>query len=229
MAEEFALGKILLFDKPLYWTSFDLVRKIKGILKNRLNLRKLKVGHAGTLDPLATGLMIVCTGKETKNIEKYQAEFKEYRAVITLGATTPSFDLETNVDKTYPTDHITLAEVERVLNGLRGTGMQKPPDYSARFINGKRAYTLARKGETVDLPMKEIEIRAIGLIRFELPVLEFRVVCSKGTYVRSLARDIGTALGSGAHLTGLVRTSIGNFLLKDAIKIEEFERNLVLL
>jgi tRNA pseudouridine55 synthase len=229
MAEEFALGKILLFDKPLYWTSFDLVRKIKGILKNRLNLKKLKVGHAGTLDPLATGLMIVCTGKETKNIEKYQAEFKEYRAVITLGATTPSLDLETNVDINYPTEHITLADVERVLDGLKGTGMQKPPDYSARFINGKRAYTLARKGETVDLPMKEIEIRLIELIRFELPVIEFRVVCSKGTYVRSLARDIGTALGSGAHLTGLVRTSIGNFLLKDAIKIEEFERNLVLL
>ena len=229
MAEEFALGKILLFDKPLYWTSFDLVRKIKGILKNRLNLKKLKVGHAGTLDPLATGLMIVCTGKETKNIERYQAEFKEYRAVITLGATTPSFDLETNVDLTYPTEHITLADVELALNGLKGKGMQKPPDYSARFVNGKRAYTLARKGETFDLPMKEIEIRSIELIRFEMPVIEFRVVCSKGTYVRSLARDIGTALGSGAHLTGLVRTSIGSFLLKDAIKIEEFERNLVLL
>jgi tRNA pseudouridine55 synthase len=229
MAEEFALGKILLFDKPLYWTSFDLVRKIRGILKNRLGLSKLKVGHAGTLDPLATGLMIVCTGRETKNIEKYQAEFKEYKAVITLGATTPSFDLETNVDVTYPTEHITLADVEQVLYGLRGTGMQQPPDYSARFINGKRAYTLARKGEAVDLPMREIEIRAIELIRFELPVLEFRVVCSKGTYVRSLARDIGTALGSGAHLTGLVRTSIGGFLLKDAIKIEDFERNLVLL
>ncbi len=229
MAEEFALGKILLFDKPLYWTSFDLVNKIKGILKNRLGLKKLKVGHAGTLDPLATGLMIVCTGKETKNIEKYQAEFKEYQAVITLGATTPSFDLETNVDVTYPTEHITRADVENALNRLMGNTMQQPPDFSARFVNGKRAYTLARKGEAVDLPRKEIEIRSIELIRFELPVVEFRVVCSKGTYVRSLARDIGTALGSGAHLTGLVRTSIGNFLLKDAIKIEDFERNLVLL
>jgi tRNA pseudouridine55 synthase len=229
LAEEFALGKILLFDKPLYWTSFDLVRKIKGILRNRLALKNLKVGHAGTLDPLATGLMIVCTGKETKNIEKYQAEFKEYKAVITLGATTPSFDLETNVDLTFPTEHITLADVEAVLNGLRGTTMQKPPDFSARFINGKRAYTLARRGEAFDLPMKEIEILTIELIRFELPILEFRVVCSKGTYVRSLARDIGIALGSGAYLTGLVRTAIGNFSLKDAIKIEEFERNLVLL
>jgi tRNA pseudouridine55 synthase len=229
MAGEFVLGKILLFDKPLYWTSFDLVRKIKGVLRNRLGLKKLKVGHAGTLDPLATGLMIVCTGKETRNIEKYQAEFKEYKAIIMLGATTPSFDLETSIDVTYPTDHITRADVERVLNGFLGTGMQQPPDYSARFVNGKRAYTLARKGETVNLPMKEIEIRFIELIRFELPVVEFRVVCSKGTYVRSLARDIGTLLGSGAHLTGLVRTSIGNFLLKDAIKIEEFERNLVLL
>jgi tRNA pseudouridine55 synthase len=229
LAEQFALGKILLFDKPLYWTSFDLVNKIKGILKNRLGLKKLKVGHAGTLDPLASGLMIVCTGKETRNIDKYQAEFKEYRAVITLGATTPSFDLETNIDRSYPTEHITLPDVERVLNRFLGTGMQQPPDYSARFVNGKRAYTLARKGEIVDLPMKEIEIRSIELIRFELPVIEFRVVCSKGTYVRSLARDIGTLLGSGAHLTGLVRTAIGNFLLKDAIKIEEFERNLVLL
>jgi tRNA pseudouridine55 synthase len=181
------------------------------------------------LDPLATGLMIVCTGKETKNIEKYQAEFKEYKAVIRLGATTPSFDLETNVDITYPTEHITLADAERVLKSLEGISMQKPPDYSARFINGKRAYTLARKGESIELPMKEIEIRTMELIRFELPFIEFRVVCSKGTYVRSLARDIGTALGSGAHLTGLIRTSIGNFSLSDAIKIEEFERNLVLL
>ena len=229
IAGEFALGKILLFDKPLYWTSFDLVRKIRGILKNRLGLKKLKVGHAGTLDPLATGLMIVCTGKETKNIEKYQAEFKEYKAVIELGATTPSFDLETDVDATYPTDHITRADVEHVLNSLKGKGLQQPPDYSARFINGKRAYTLARKGETLDLPMKEIEIRNIQLIRFDLPVLEFVVVCSKGTYVRSLARDIGRALGSGAYLTALVRTAIGKFSLKDAIKIEDFERNLVLL
>jgi tRNA pseudouridine55 synthase len=229
LAEQFALGKILLFDKPLYWTSFDLVNKIKGILKNRLGLKKLKVGHAGTLDPLASGLMIVCTGKETRNIERYQAEFKEYRAIITLGATTPSFDLETDIDRSYPTEHITLPDVEKVLNGFMGTGMQQPPDYSARFVNGKRAYTLARKGEIVDLPMKEIEIRSIELIRFELPVIEFRVVCSKGTYVRSLARDIGTLLGSGAHLTGLVRTAIGSFLLKDALKIEEFERNLVLL
>jgi tRNA pseudouridine55 synthase len=229
LAEEFALGKILLFDKPLYWTSFDLVNKIKGVLKNRLGLKKLKVGHAGTLDPLATGLMIVCTGKETRNIDKYQAEFKEYRAIITLGATTPSFDLETGVDSTYPTEHITLSSVERVLNGLVGKSMQQPPDYSARFVNGKRAYTLARKGETVELPRREIEIRSVELIRFELPVVEFIVICSKGTYVRSLARDIGTSLGSGAYLSGLVRTAIGNFLLRDAIKIEEFERNLVLL
>jgi tRNA pseudouridine55 synthase len=229
LAEQFALGKILLFDKPLYWTSFDLVNKIKGVLKNQLGLKKLKVGHAGTLDPLASGLMIVCTGKETRNIEKYQAEFKEYRAVITLGATTPSFDLETNINQTYPTEHITLPDVERVLNGLVGTGMQQPPDYSARFVNGKRAYTLARKGEVIELPMKEIVIRSIELLRFELPVIEFSVVCSKGTYVRSLARDIGTLLGSGAHLTGLVRTAIGNFKLIDAMKIEEFERNLVLL
>ena len=203
VAEEFARGKILLFDKPLYWTSFDLVRKVRGILRNRLALKKLKVGHAGTLDPLATGLMIVCTGKETKNIEKYQAEFKEYIAVIELGATTPSFDLETDVDATFPSEHISREDAERVLNKLEGVSMQQPPDYSARFVNGKRAYTLARKGESFELSMREIEIRSIELIRFDLPALEFKVVCSKGTYVRSLARDIGNALGSGAHLRDL--------------------------
>jgi tRNA pseudouridine55 synthase len=229
LAEEFSLGKVLLFNKPLYWTSFDLIRKVKGVLKSTLKLKKLKVGHAGTLDPLATGLMIVCTGRETRNIEKYQSQPKEYEAIITLGATTPSFDLETDVDLRYPTEHITKTDVEQVLQQMTGIQMQEPPAFSARFVQGTRAYTLARKGESVDLPSKEIDISLIELIRFDLPVVEIRVICSKGTYVRSLARDIGIRLGSGAHLTGLVRTAIGTYTLKDAIKIEDFERNLVLL
>jgi len=229
MAEEFIRGKTLLLNKPLFWTSFDLVRKVKSVLNNKLNLKKLKVGHAGTLDPLATGLMIICTGKETRNIEQYQSQYKEYVAKITLGATTPSFDLETSIDVSYPTSHITRTEVEKVLCGFIGLHQQKPPDYSARLVNGNRAYTLARRGEVVDLQSREIEIRAIELVRFELPVLEIRVCCSKGTYIRALARDIGIQLSSGAHLTGLVRTAIGGFNLKDAMAIEDFERNLTVL
>jgi tRNA pseudouridine55 synthase len=229
LAQGFLDGKILLFDKPLYWTSFDLVRKIKNILRSRLQLKKIKVGHAGTLDPLASGLMIVCTGKETRNIEKYQAGYKDYKAVITLGATTPSFDLETDIDARFPTGHITLEAVQTALTGLTGVQVQIPPVYSARLVEGKRAYTLARTGQEVDLAGKEVDITKLELVRFELPVIEIFVTCSKGTYIRSLARDIGLALGSGAHLTGLVRTAIGDFSLEQAMKIEEFERNLVLL
>ena len=229
LAEEFSRGKVLLLNKPLYWTSFDLVRKVKSVLKNRLNLKKLKVGHAGTLDPLATGLMIVCTGRETRNIDMYQSQFKEYLARITLGATTPSFDLETGIDATFPTEHITQAATEAVLAGFLGTQMQKPPGYSARFVQGTRAYTLARKGETVDLQAREIEIRSLEIFRFDLPLIEVRIRCSKGTYIRALARDIGSRLGSGGHLSGLVRTAIGSFNLEDAIAIEDFERNLTLL
>jgi tRNA pseudouridine55 synthase len=229
LAEEFTRGKVLLFNKPLYWTSFDLVRKVRNILQNRLKLKKLKVGHAGTLDPLATGVMIICTGKETKNIERYQAQPKDYHARITLGATTPSFDLETDIDATYPTSHITKAKVEEVLKGFLGTQQQKPPEYSALFVNGKRAYAMARKGQAVELQHREIMVYSIELIRYNLPVIEIQVKCSKGTYVRSLARDIGAGLESGAHLTGLVRTAIGDFCIDNALGIEEFERNFILL
>jgi tRNA pseudouridine55 synthase len=229
LCEELSNGKVLLFNKPLYWTSFDLVNKIKGILKYRLNLKKIKVGHAGTLDPLATGLMIICTGKETKNIENYQSKPKEYLAKVQLGATTPSFDLETSIDAHFPVEHINKLLIERTLLDFAGPQMQMPPNFSAKFVNGTRAYKLARKGENVELQPKEITIHSISLISCALPVIEIHVQCSKGTYIRSLARDIGLRLGSGAYLSGLVRTGIGDLLLKNALSIEEFERIFVLL
>jgi len=225
--EELSEGKVLLFNKPMYWTSFDLVNKIKSILKYRLNLKKIKVGHAGTLDPLATGLMIICTGKETRNIENYQSLPKQYDAVVQLGATTPSFDLETDINAHYPVDHIDKLFVEATLKAFVGTQMQIPPDFSARFVNGTRAYKLARKGESITLQPKEITIYEIELISCDIPAIEIRIVCSKGTYIRSLARDIGEKLGSGAYLSGLTRTGTGSLLLKDAMNIEDFERNFV--
>ncbi|MBN2522310.1 MAG: tRNA pseudouridine(55) synthase TruB [Bacteroidales bacterium] len=227
--KEFVEGKVLLFNKPLYWTSFDLVRKVRNIIKFQLNIKKLKVGHAGTLDPLASGLLIICTGKETRNIEIYQADQKEYHAKIFLGATTPSFDLETEIDHYYPTAHITRKTIESALRTLTGRQMQYPPQYSAKFVNGKRAYLFARKGEKIELRIKEVLVHDISLVSFDLPVLEIRVICGKGTYIRSLARDIGALLSSGAHILELIRIRIGKFELKDALNIEEFERNLVLL
>jgi tRNA pseudouridine55 synthase len=226
---EITRGKVILFNKPLYWTSFDLVNKVKIILKHRLNLKKLKIGHAGTLDPMATGLLLICTGKETKNIEMYQSEPKEYLARIMLGATTPSFDLETAIDANYPTSHIHCDMVKKVLKGFLGTQPQVPPDFSARFVNGTRAYKLARQGESVTLQPKEITIHGIALKSFNLPVIEVTIRCSKGTYIRALARDIGSKLDTGAYLCGLTRTAIGHFSLNNAITIEEFERNFVFL
>ncbi|MFO7371062.1 MAG: tRNA pseudouridine(55) synthase TruB [Bacteroidales bacterium] len=229
LADEMLNGKVLLFNKPLYWTSFDLVNKVKAILKHQLQLKKIKVGHAGTLDPLATGLLIVCTGKETRNIDQYQAQPKEYQVKIQLGATTPSYDLETSVDRTFPIDHIDETLVREKLSSFVGTQMQMPPDFSARFVNGTRAYKLARKGETLELQPREITIHDISLISCQIPAVAFSVTCSKGTYIRALARDLGVSLNSGAYLSGLTRTAIGNFLLKDALSIEEFERNFVFL
>lgn len=229
LSEEFSAGKVLLFNKPLYWTSYDLVNKVKYILRHHLQLKKLKIGHAGTLDPLATGLMILCTGKETRNIEKYQDQSKSYHAIVKLGTTTPSFDLETDVDATYPVEHIRCENIGRVLESFTGKQMQVPPRFSARFVNGTRAYKLARKGELPELSPREIIIHDLSLVCCNLPYIEIDVVCSKGTYIRALARDIGIRLDSGAHLTGLVRTAIGEFLLKDALNIEDFERNLVFL
>lgn len=216
-------GKVFYIDKDLNWTSFNVVKKIKVVLLNKYKLRKLKVGHAGTLDPLASGLVIVCAGKETKNIEKYQGLEKEYIAEVRLGATTPSFDLETEIDNTYPIEHISRELVLSVLEEFTGEKEQIPPVFSAKNINGKRAYTYARKGKEVEMRPNIIHIRSIELLDFTMPVIRIRVTCSKGTYIRSLARDIGIALRSGGHLINLRRSRIGNFKVEEALKINEFE------
>ncbi len=210
------------FDKPYEWTSFGLVAKVRYLLCKRLGVKKLKVGHAGTLDPLATGVLLVCTGKATKRIEELQAHTKEYVATLRLGATTPSFDLEKPVDAEYPTEHITREMVEETLNRFVGTIEQVPPVFSACKVNGSRAYDLARKGEEVELKAKTLVIDEMELLQCELPEIVIRVVCSKGTYIRALARDIGVALQSGAHLTALRRTRIGAVRVEDCLKLDDF-------
>ncbi|MDE5726938.1 MAG: tRNA pseudouridine(55) synthase TruB [Duncaniella sp.] len=222
MTFDFLGGETLCIDKPLEWTSFDVVKRLRGVIQHRLHLKKLKVGHAGTLDPLATGVMIVVTGRSTKLIESLQAGVKEYVATLRLGATTPSFDLETEVDATYPTAHITREMAEETLAKFRGRIEQVPPKYSACKVDGTRAYDLARKGKEVELKPKVLVIDEIELLGFdpETPGLTIRVVCSKGTYIRALARDIGLALGSGAHLTALRRTRVGDVTLSDCLDIE---------
>lgn len=217
-------GETLCFNKPYGWTSFDLVSKVRGALKCRMKTRKLKVGHAGTLDPLATGVLVICTGKATKQIDDLQAGVKEYVATLKLGATTPSFDKETEEDATYPTDHITRELIESTLTRFVGSVMQVPPVYSAVKINGKRAYSLARKGEEVELKAKPLTIDEIELMQCDVPEsIMIRVVCSKGTYIRALARDIGKALNSGAYLTDLCRTRVGQFKLIDCLDINDFD------
>lgn len=216
-------GMVFQIDKDLNWTSFNVVKKIKVILLNKYKLRKLKVGHAGTLDPLATGLVIVCAGKQTKNIEKFQDLEKEYIAEIELGSTTPSFDLETEIDKAFPIEHINEKLVVEVLKTFIGEQEQIPPVFSAKNINGKRAYTYARKGKEIEMKPNWINISGIELLNFDLPKINIRVSCSKGTYIRSLANDIGSALGSGGHLVKLRRTKIGNYKVEEAHKINEFE------
>ena len=220
---DFEVGEILYFDKPLHWTSFDLVNKARYAIKRDLGIKKPKIGHAGTLDPLATGVLIVCTGQKTKMIEKLQYETKEYVATIKLGETTPSFDLETEVDATFPTEHITKELVEDTLTKFWGEIQQIPPAYSAVKVDGKRAYEYARKGKEVELKPKTLVIDEIELLEYEMPVIKVRVVCSKGTYIRALARDIGEALNSGAHLTALRRTRIGDVTVNDCISIEQFQ------
>lgn len=222
----FITGQILTFDKPLGWTSFQLVGKVRWLLCRALGRKKLKVGHAGTLDPLATGMMVICTGKATKRIEELQQGRKEYTATLQLGATTPSYDLEHEVDQTYPTEHITEEAIRTVLTRFTGEIEQVPPIFSACKVDGKRAYDLARKGEDVELKAKRITIDAIELLRCDLSTMQIdlRIRCSKGTYIRSLARDIGEALDSGAHLTALRRTQVGDFRIEDAFpSIEAFE------
>jgi tRNA pseudouridine55 synthase len=265
--KDFRAGEVILINKPLTWTSFQVVNKMKYVIKSWERNRKpesdadepatlpepenhekegrdeesyttrkgkkpvsklpgptkMKIGHAGTLDPLATGLLIVCTGKQTKNIESYQAQEKEYTGTFYLGATTPSYDLETGIDIRYPTDHITDELIYETVLEFFGNLKQTPPIYSAIRIDGRRAYKIARSGKTAEMPEKEIRITEFEITRIAMPEVDFRVVCSKGTYIRSLARDFGEALKSGAHLTALCRTRIGDYRLEDAVTIEEFE------
>ncbi|MDR0836230.1 MAG: tRNA pseudouridine(55) synthase TruB [Tannerella sp.] len=220
---DFIEGEIVYMNKPLDWTSFDLVNRFRNRLSRKLNVKKIKVGHAGTLDPKATGVMILCTGRATKRMDELQGLTKEYVATLQLGATTPSFDFEQEIDKTYPTGHITREAVASVLKSFIGKIEQIPPAFSACMIEGQRAYALARKGKEVNLKPKTLVIDEIEMLHFELPVLKIRVVCSKGTYIRALARDIGEALHSGAFLTALERTRIGNVTLADCINEDEID------
>lgn len=221
-AEDFKNGQVLLIDKPLNWTSFQVVNKLRWAIRKKFGLKKIKVGHAGTLDPLATGLLVICTGKKTKTIETYQAETKEYTGRLRLGETTPSYDLETEVDKNWPLDHITAEMIEETSHHFTGKIEQTPPIYSAVKQDGVRLYEKARKGEKVEVKKRTVEIFEFEITRIALPEVDFRVKCSKGTYIRSLAHDFGQELGSGAHLTQLRRTRSGRFDVNQAETIEGF-------
>ncbi|WP_298949540.1 tRNA pseudouridine(55) synthase TruB [uncultured Polaribacter sp.] len=224
--EDYKNGQVLLIDKPLTWTSFQVVNKLRWEIKQQFNLKKIKVGHAGTLDPLATGLLIICTGKQTKQINTYQGQIKEYTGTFTIGATTPSYDLETEVDKTYPTAHISESLLKETTQQFIGEIQQKPPIFSAIKKDGKRLYELARKGETTEIKTRAVTIFEFEITKTHLPKVDFRVVCSKGTYIRSLAFDFGNALKSGAHLSALRRTKIGDFSVDNALSVEEFIQQL---
>ncbi|HRG39283.1 MAG TPA: tRNA pseudouridine(55) synthase TruB, partial [Bacteroidia bacterium] len=227
---DFRAGEVILINKPLTWTSFQVVNKMKYLIKNHPSLQldgkriQPKIGHAGTLDPLATGLLIVCTGKQTKSIESYQAQEKEYTGTFYIGATTPCYDLEKEIDAHYPTEHISEQLIKDTTAQFIGKQQQTPPLFSAIKIDGKRAYDIARAGGTAEIKSKEITISTFEITRISLPEVDFRVVCSKGTYIRSLARDFGLALKSGAHLTALCRTRIGEYQLVDALSLTEFEK-----
>jgi tRNA pseudouridine55 synthase len=219
---DFQKGEVLVFDKPLDWTSFDLVQKVRNSICRKLKIKKLKVGHAGTLDPKATGVLILCTGKATRSIDTFQAEEKEYIATLKIGATTPTFDLESEEDQEYAISHITEENVRETLEKFTGTIQQVPPVFSAVQVDGKRAYNLARKGVAVELKAKELLISEIELLEFSGSEMKIRIVCSKGTYIRALARDIGKALESGAYLTGLRRTRVGNVRVDEALDIQDW-------
>jgi tRNA pseudouridine55 synthase len=219
-------GQILLFDKPLYWTSFDLVNKVRIMIRSTYKIKKIKVGHAGTLDPLASGLMIICTGGATKRIDEFRDLDKEYNATFQFGATTSSFDLETETEGKFPIDHLTRELVQEALKGFLGEQMQIPPLHSAKFIEGKRAYEFARKGFNKELKPVKIVFRELDLVSFEIPEIKIRLLCSKGTYIRSFARDLGLSLKSGCYLSALERTSIGSYKLVDALTLDKFEKYL---
>ncbi|HNZ61541.1 MAG TPA: tRNA pseudouridine(55) synthase TruB [Paludibacteraceae bacterium] len=214
-------GEVFFVDKPLHWTSFNVVDRLRWKIKKTAKIKKIKVGHAGTLDPEATGVMIICTGKATKQIDNYQAQTKEYIAELKLGETTPSFDLELPVDAIYPTEHISRELIDSVLLSFVGEIDQVPPIFSAVKVDGKRAYQYARNGEEVELKSKKLVIDELEILNFSMPLLTLRIVCSKGTYIRALARDIGYALGSGAHLTALERTRIGEVKIEDCWKLDD--------
>ena len=224
--EAYKNGQVLLIDKPLKWTSFQVVNKLRWEIRQRFNIKKIKVGHAGTLDPLATGLLIICTGKQTKQIDTYQGQVKEYRGTFTLGGTTPSYDLETEIDNTFPTAHITEELLHETTKQFVGEIQQKPPIFSAIKKDGKRLYELARKGETTEIKERTVTVSSFEITKIKLPEVEFRIICSKGTYIRSIAFDYGKALNSGGYLSALRRTKIGNFSVDDAFSVEEFITNL---
>lgn len=224
--EDYQAGQVILIDKPLNWTSFQVVNKVRWLIKQQFKIKKIKVGHAGTLDPLATGLLILCTGKFTKQIETYQAQHKEYTGTITLGATTPSYDLETEIDKTFDVSAITEKQILENTKQFTGEIDQKPPIFSALKKEGKRLYEYARAGEAVEIPTRKITISAFEITSITMPNVAFRTACSKGTYIRSLAHDFGQALDNGAHLSVLRRTKIGDFSVNNAISIAAFEKQI---
>ncbi len=224
--EQFLEGQVLLIDKPLNWTSFQVVNKLRWEIRKAFNIKKIKVGHAGTLDPLATGLLIICTGKMTKQINTFQAQIKEYTGTIVLGSTTPSYDLETEIDNTFSTSHITEELIQETTKQFIGDIAQFPPVFSAIKKDGKRLYEFARAGESVEIKSRQITINTFEITQIVLPEIDFRVVCSKGTYIRSLAYDFGKALNSGGHLSVLRRTKIGDFNVSEALSVEKFIENL---
>jgi len=224
--EAYKNGQVLLIDKPLEWTSFQAVNKIRWHIKQRFQIKKIKVGHAGTLDPLATGLLIICTGKQTKEIHVYQGQKKEYTGTFTIGATTPSYDLETEIDKTFSTAHITNEMIHKTAQQFLGEIDQKPPIFSAIKKEGKRLYELARKGEATEIKSRKVTIDEFEITNINVPNIDFRVVCSKGTYIRSLAYDFGKAMRSGGHLSALRRTKIGAFSVEKAKSIKDFIKTL---
>jgi len=225
-SKDFLSGQVLLIDKPLHWTSFQVVNKLRWEIRKAFNIKKIKVGHAGTLDPLATGLLIICTGKMTKQINTFQAQIKEYTGTIVLGSTTPSYDLETEIDNTFLTAHITEELIQETTKKFIGDIAQFPPVFSAIKKDGKRLYEFARAGESVEIKSRQITINTFEITQIALPEIDFRVVCSKGTYIRSLAHDFGKALDSGGHLSVLRRTKIGDFNVSEALSVEKFIENL---
>ncbi len=216
--QDFKNGQVLLIDKPLTWTSFQVVNKLRWHIRKTFDIKRIKVGHAGTLDPLATGLLIICTGKFTKKIHEYQAQTKEYTGTITLGATTPSYDLETEINATFPTEHLTEELIHKTTTQFTGEIAQKPPIFSAIRKNGKRLYEIARAGKTVEINSRQVTVHEFEITKIDLPKVDFKIICSKGTYIRSLAYDFGLALNSGGHLSKLRRTKIGNFSVEDAVE-----------